>query len=220
MPDTEANEHPENFANADLDDATGRLVEVIRRERPQVIVGYARDRVYAHPDHVRVHEISVLAFERAGDPEWYPELGEPWQPLKLYYSNGFTRQRIRALHDWFVAQGDESPLAKWVEHMDERDAAAVASHSEAGDGHDDSLEQVTTTRVDVHDQIAVGRAALLAHRTQIPADSFFFRVPLEVEQELHPWEEYVLARSLVDPGVPEGEYETDLFAGLRVVASS
>ncbi len=138
MPDTEPNAHPDNFANADLDDATGRLVEIVRRERPQVIVGYARDRVYAHPDHVRVHEISVLAFERAGDPEWYPELGEPWQPLKLYYSNGFTRQRIRALHDWFVAQGDESPLAKWVEHMDERDAAAAADDSEMATG--------TTTR--------------------------------------------------------------------------
>ena len=223
MPGTEANAHPDNFANADLDDATGRLVEIVRRERPQVIVGYARDRVYAHPDHVRVHEVSVLAFERAGDPGWYPELGEPWQPLKLYYSNGFTRQRIRALHDWFVAQGDESPLAKWVEHMDERDAAARAERpleSEAvDDGHDDALEQVTTTRIDVRDQIDVGRAALLAHRTQIPPDSFFFRVPLEVEQELHPWEEYVLARSLVEPGVAEGEYETDLFAGLRVAAS-
>ncbi len=92
--------------------------------------------------------------------------------------------------------------------------------SEAGDGHDDSLEQVTTTRIDVRDQISVGRAALLAHRTQIAPDSFFFRVPLEVEQELHPWEEYVLARSLVDTGVPEGEFETDLFAGVRVVASS
>ncbi len=219
MPDTDANAHPDNFANADLDDATGRLVEIVRRERPQVIVGYARDRVYAHPDHVRVHEISVLAFDRAGDPEWYPDLGEPWQPLKLYYSNGFTRQRIRGLHEWFVAQGEESPLAKWVEHMDERDAAAAASEP-VNDGHDEALEQVTTTRIDVRDQIAVGRAALLAHRTQIPPDSFFFRVPLEVEQELHPWEEYVLARSLVEPGVPDGEYETDLFAGLRVAASS
>jgi mycothiol S-conjugate amidase len=216
MPDTEANAHPDNFANADLDEATGRLVEIVRRERPQVLVGYARDRVYAHPDHVRVHEITVLAFERAGDPEWYPEHGAPWQPLKLYYSNGFTRERIRALHEWFVSRGDESPLAKWVEHMDARDAEV--SHS--GDDADDSLEQVTTTRVDVRDQIEVGRAALLAHRTQIPPDSFFFRVPLEVEQELHPWEEYVLARTLVDPGVPEGEYETDLFAGLRVGASS
>jgi mycothiol S-conjugate amidase len=218
MPDTEANAHPDNFANADLDEATGRLVEIVRRERPQVIVGYARDRVYAHPDHVRVHEISVLAFERAGDPEWYPDHGEPWQPLKLYYSNGFTRERIRALHNWFVERGDESPLAKWVEGMDRRDAEAAASTS-GDDGHDDSLEQVTTTRVDVRGHIAVGRAALLAHHTQIPADSFFFRVPLEVEQELHPWEEYVLARSLVDPGVAQGAYETDLFAGLRVVAS-
>jgi mycothiol S-conjugate amidase len=215
MPGTEANADPRNFANADLDEATGRLVEIVRQERPQVVVGYARDRVYAHPDHVRVHEVSVLAFERAGDPEWYPELGEAWQPLKLYYSNGFTRERIRALHDWFVARGDESPLAKWVEHMDERDAQA--EHSGADD---DVPEQVTTTRVDVRDQIEVGRAALLAHRTQIPPDSFFFRVPLEVEQELHPWEEYVLARTLVDPGVPDGEYETDLFAGLRVGASS
>jgi mycothiol S-conjugate amidase len=219
MPDTEANAHPDNFANADLDDATGRLVEIVRRERPQVMVGYARDRVYAHPDHVRVHEVSVLAFERAGDPEWYPDLGEPWQPLKLYYSNGFTRERIRALHEWFVAQGDESPLAKWVEHMDQRDAEARETEALDDDAHDDELESVTTTRIDVRDQIEIARAALLAHRTQIAPDSFFFRVPLEVEQELHPWEEYVLARSLIDPGVPEGDYETDLFAGLRVAAS-
>ena len=174
-----ANAHPDNFANADLDEATGRLV---RDRPPRTAAGDRRLRTttacYAHPDHVRVHEISVLAFERAGDPEWYPELGEPWQPLKLYYSNGFTRQRIRALHDWFVAQGDESPLAKWVEHMDERDAAAAASPTGAGDGHDDAARAGDdTTRVDVRDQIEVGRAALLAHRTQIPADSFFFRVP-------------------------------------------
>ncbi len=215
MPDTEPNAHPDNFANADLDDATGRLVEIVRRERPQVIVGYARDRVYAHPDHVRVHEISVLAFERAGDPEWYPELGEPWQPLKLYYSNGFTRQRIRALHDWFVAQGDESPLAKWVEHMDERDAAAAADDSETGDGHDDSLEQVTTTRVDVREQITVGRAALLAHRTQVDPEGHWMRLPDSVMREIYPWEEFLLAESRVDNGVAEGDTEDDLFAGVR-----
>ena len=97
MPDTEANAHPDNFANADLDEAVGRLVEIIRSERPQVLIGYGRDRVYAHPDHVRVHEITVLAFERAGDPDWYPELGAPWQPLKLYYTSGFTRERISSM---------------------------------------------------------------------------------------------------------------------------
>jgi hypothetical protein len=45
-------------------------------------------------------------------------------------------------------------------------------------------------------------------------------VPLEVAQARHPWEEYVLARTLVDPGRVAGEYETDLFAGIRVAASS
>ncbi|MFI5054746.1 MAG: PIG-L family deacetylase, partial [Acidimicrobiia bacterium] len=57
MDGTESNAHPESFANADLDEAVGRLVGIVRTERPQVIVGYARDRVYIHPDHLRVHEI-------------------------------------------------------------------------------------------------------------------------------------------------------------------
>jgi mycothiol S-conjugate amidase len=208
MLDTEPNAHPDNFANADLDDAVGRLVEIVRAERPQVLVGYARDRVYAHPDHVRVHEITVLAFERAGDPDWYPERGAPWQPLKLYYTSGFTRERIQSMHDWFVEEGEESPFTKWIERIE----------SEAADAADQADR--TTTRIDVRGFLDVGRDALLAHRTQVPPDSFFFRVPLEVQQERHPWEEYILARSLVDPGTADGEYETDLFAGLRVAASS
>jgi mycothiol S-conjugate amidase len=213
MPDTDANARADNFANADFDDATGRLVEIVRHERPHVLVGYARDRRYVHPDHLRVHEITVAAFERAGDPAWYPDLGEPWQPLKLYYSNGFTRERLEALHRWFVDRGDESPLAGWVEALERRDAERSDTDDDSGDD-----SRATTTRVDVRDTIGVARAALLAHRTQIPPDSFFFKVPLEVEQELHPWEEYVLARTLVEPGTPEGEYETDLLAGIRVGA--
>jgi mycothiol S-conjugate amidase len=206
MPETEPNAHPDNFANAELDEAVGRLVEIVRAERPQVLVGYARDRVYAHPDHVRVHEISVLAFERAGDPEWYPDGGEPWQPLKLYYTNGFTRERLVSMHAWFVEQGEESPFTKWIEHLETQT-------------QEPTVDELTTTRVDVRDYLHVGRQALLAHRTQVPPDSFFFRIPLEVQQERHPWEEYVRARTLVDVGVVEGEYETDLFAGLRVATS-
>ena len=87
MAESEANNHPGCFHQADLDEATGRLVAIIRRERPQVILTYNDDqRGYPHPDHLRVHDISVLAFERAGDPAWYPEAGEPWQPSKMYYT--------------------------------------------------------------------------------------------------------------------------------------
>ena len=51
-----------------------------------------------HPDHLRVHDISLLAFDRAGDPDWYPELGEPFQPSKMYYS-GWSRARTLAVHE-------------------------------------------------------------------------------------------------------------------------
>ena len=72
-----------------------------------------------------------------------------------------------------------------------------------------------TARVDVGDHLTARRAALLAHRTQIDPDGFWMRLPLDVEREVFPWEEYQLARSLVDTGVPTGSWEEDLFAGLR-----
>ncbi len=123
MKDTEANARPENFANAPLDEAVGRLVRIIRAERPQVIITYGDDsKFYPHPDHVRVHEISGPAFDAAGDASAYPDAGEPWQPQKMYYT-GWSARRIRALHDAFIARGEESPYAQWFERegFDERD---------------------------------------------------------------------------------------------------
>ncbi|HEY7105988.1 MAG TPA: mycothiol conjugate amidase Mca [Acidimicrobiia bacterium] len=204
MPDTEHNAHPDNFANADLDEAVGRLVRIIRDERPQVIISYpdAREGGYQHPDHIRVHDIGVLGFDRAGDADWYPDLGEPWQPLKLYSSGGFSRDRIMKMHEYFITRGEESPFKEWVERM-------------PADRPD-----TTTTRIDIGDYLHVGRAALLAHRTQVAESMFFFRVPPEVSRELHPYEDFVLERSLVDTGTAEGDYETDLFQGIRVTTGS
>ena len=70
---------PDSFAQAPLDEAVGRLVAVIRRERPQVILTYPDEQSeYPHPDHLRVHEISLAAFDAAGDPDRFPEAGEPF----------------------------------------------------------------------------------------------------------------------------------------------
>src|SRR6478736_98444 len=99
MPDTPENADPRSFAQADLHEATGRLVEIIRRERPHVILTYGDDQEgYPHPDHLRVHDISLPAFDLAGDPEAFPGTGEPWEPLKLYYS-AWSRSRILAMHE-------------------------------------------------------------------------------------------------------------------------
>ena len=109
MPDTPANEDPRSFARAPLDEAIGRLVAIIRRTRPQVIVTYPDEQnQYPHPDHLRVHEISLPAFDAAGDPDAYPEAGPPWEPLKLYYTT-WSRQRIVAMHEKFLELGLESP---------------------------------------------------------------------------------------------------------------
>jgi mycothiol S-conjugate amidase len=196
MPGTPTNEHPDCFHQADLDEAVGRLVRIVREERPQVMVAYGPgDAGRGHPDHIRTYEIGIAAFERAGDPAWYPEAGQPWEPTKLYYVGVFSRPRLQAMHEWLTAQELESP---WGERL-----IAMAE-----------MPDRTTTRIDISDHLDVGRRALLAHRTQIDPAGHWFRVPLDVLAELHPYEDYELAVSRVPTAWPEGEFETDLFAGV------
>src|SRR4051794_14383788 len=201
MKDTEPNARPDNFQNAPLDEAVERLVRIIRQERPQVIITYAEDReFYPHPDHIRVHEISLPAFDAAGDPERFPDAGEPWQPSKLYYT-GWSARRVRALHEVYIERGEESPYAAWFER-----------------GFDESKDTRFTTFVDVGPFLHKRREALLAHRTQVDPTGFWMRLPDDEIRRVFPWEEFELARSLVDNGVAEGDVEDDLFAGLRAPA--
>src|SRR5438067_344043 len=86
MVDTPDNQDPRSFHQADFDGAVGRLVAIVRRTRPQVLLTYTEDGGYGHPDHIRAHQITVAAFDAAGDATRYPEQGlEPWTPSKLYY---------------------------------------------------------------------------------------------------------------------------------------
>jgi mycothiol S-conjugate amidase len=198
MPDSEANAHPEAFANADLDDAVGRLVTVLRRERPQVVVTYADDQQgYPHPDHLRVHDITLPAVERAADPSWYPGTGEPWQVAKVYYSI-WSKRRAEQTHEKFLELGLESPYgAEWFDRpwQDHR----------------------ITTSIDITGFNHVRLDALVAHATQIdPQSPFWFGLPREVSEQIHPYDDYILAWSAVDARVPED----DLFAGIREQAWS
>jgi len=193
MPDTPANARPDAFANAPIDEAVGKLVAVLRRERPQVVITYNEDQQgYPHPDHIRVHDISVAAVDAAADPERYPEAGPPWQVQKLYYSV-WARARILATHERMLELGLESPFdEKWFERP--------------------SHDHLITTQVPIADYSDVRRQALLAHATQIdPESPFWFGLPPEVARTVHPFDDYVLARSTVDSELPED----DLFAGVR-----
>lgn len=194
MPDSDANRDPANFWNAPLEESTGKLVAIIRAERPQVIVAYSDDQEsYPHPDHLRVHDIAIGAFDAAGDPARYPEAGDPWQPSKLYYC-GFTTRGLKAAHAALIASGRESPYEEWLATRKDSDHRF-------------------TTRIDVAEHLAARAQALAAHATQCPPDSFWFTLTPDEMREIYPWEEFIRARSRV--AVIEDDIETDLFAGIR-----
>ncbi len=200
MVDTDPNEHPESFHQAPIDEAVGKLVAVIRSQRADVVITYGDDqRGYPHPDHLKVHDISLLAWERAGDPAWYPEQGEPYQPQKLYYTV-WAKARLTAVHEAMIELRGESPFDQdWLDRP----------------GHDHRI----TTRLDVGGYLWARSEALRAHATQVdPTEPWWFGLTDEELAEVYPWEDWILARSLVGMP-PPGELETDLFAGIRASVS-
>jgi mycothiol S-conjugate amidase len=185
-----------SFAAISPEPETAALVEVIREYRPHVVITYDENGGYPHPDHVRCHEVSVAAFDAAGDPELHPDAGEPWQPLKLYYSHPFSRKRMQLFHDALLERGLESPYGEWLDKWDP--------------SRPDLAERVTA-RVDCSAYFEVRDKALLAHETQIDPNSRWFAVPVDIQREVWPTEDYELVRSLVDTTLPED----DLFSGVE-----
>ncbi len=193
------------FARQPVQVAAEPLVRLVREFQPHVITTYDEHGGYPHPDHIACHQVCVAVFEAAGDPNRYLGTGEPWQPLKLYYDQVFSKARTQALHEAMIARGLESPyhelcpytaLLKLWEHREERRI---------------------TTRVPCAEFFPTRNRALLAHATQVsPEDGFWFHVPVTVQQEVWPTEDFELARSLVDTTLPED----DLFAGIRLPAQA
>jgi mycothiol S-conjugate amidase len=189
------------FAVVPLSESVPPLVKLMREFKPHVVITYDENGGYPHPDHIRCHEVSVAAFDAAGDPDLYPETGEPWTPLKLYYSQGFSRRRLVAMHEALLARGLESPYTEWLQNWDDK--------------RPDSADRVTT-RIECGEYFEKRDAALMAHATQIDPNSRWFAVPLEVQRDVWPFEEYELVRSLVDTTLPED----DLFSGISEKVSA
>jgi mycothiol S-conjugate amidase len=177
--------------------AAERLVAQIREFRPHVITTYDENGGYPHPDHVMCHKITVAAFDAAPDRDAYPEAGDPWQPLKLYYDVGWSRERMMALHGAMLERGLESPYEEVMKRWAESDWKR--------------REPKITTQVTCAKWFERRDAALLAHATQVDPEGWFFKVPLDVQRDAWPTEDFELARALVETSVPED----DLFAGVQ-----
>ncbi len=187
------------FAALPLDEVTPALVAHIRAFRPQVLTTYDEKGGYPHPDHVQCHLVSMEAVRLAADPAALPDCGEPWQVLKVYYNQQFTKARVQALHLAMIDADLESPYHDWL------------------DGWKDEARNRVTTRVHVAPWFAVRDAALRAHRSQISEDSAWFGVPLDMQQNIWPTEDFELAYCAPGVELPDlsVQVEDDLFQGLR-----
>jgi mycothiol S-conjugate amidase len=181
------------FGLEDLEVTTEALVRVIREFRPHVMTTYDEKGGYPHPDHIMCHRVSMSAFEAAGDPDRFPDAGEPWQPLKIYYNSGHSLERLTAVHDAMVAEGLESPYTDWLANWKPRRSGGQI-----------------TTQIECGEYFETRDRALLAHATQVDPDGFWFRVPVWLQRRVWPHEDFEAALSYV----PIHAVEDDLFAGL------
>lgn len=188
----EQNERPTCFWQADLEQASGYLVAVLREVRPQVLLTYDEIGGYGHPDHIQAHRVSMRAAELAADPGFRPELGEAWSVAKIYwYAMPFSF--LQAGIDAMRAAGD-TEFFNGVERVED-----------LGMGVPDEL---ISARVEAEEYIEAKMAAMRAHETQIAVDGPFFALSNNLGQKI--WG--VECFRLVGGPVP-AEPETDLFAG-------
>ena len=180
------------FADIDLEVAAACLVKLIREFKPQVITTYDENGGYPHPDHIRTHEITMYAYQKAQDPTYDLDL-PPWQVSKIYYDRTITKRKILAAHKAIQDQGIDSPYTDWLDRWEV-----------------DGFDRVTT-QVHVADYFERRDAALLAHATQVDPAGMWFAFPRDIERKIWPTEDFELAVSNIE----RIEQEDDLFGGLR-----
>ena len=198
MAGTEDNNHPDSFAQADLDDATARLVELVRKYRPSVIVTYDENGFYGHPDHINAHRIAARAYELAGDPAH-----------RFRQRPGAVGAKEAVLHGRLeVGHRRVRAAAARGRHRRRRWTRAWRATSRPGAPPD----ELVTTVVDVSAHVEQKRQALFAHATQMGPEVFFAKLP-------EPLFDQLFCARVVPAGRRRGcrrpPPETDLFAGLR-----
>jgi N-acetyl-1-D-myo-inositol-2-amino-2-deoxy-alpha-D-glucopyranoside deacetylase len=188
MMGTPANDHPRAFWRADLDGAADHLVEIIREVRPQVLVTYDPNGGYGHPDHINAHRVAMLGAQKATDAGIGPQ--------KVYWS-AIPRSLIASGLERF-ADSANNPFAG-VTNVDDLPFAVP--------------DERIAARIDGEMYAEAKMAAVRAHATQIPTDSWLFTLADGFGKEFLGVEHFELVSGSRGAGGPDG-LETDLFAGI------
>lgn len=174
MVDTPDNKDPRSFHQAPLEEAAGRLAVLVREERPDVVLTYAEDGVYGHPDHVKAHHVTNATLDVVGR--------EGWSPRKLYYT-AIPRSMMEA----------------FVQQMPEEAQRAMGGNMRIAGTPD----ELVTTRVDVHDYVDRKRRAFQTHVSQNDPNSWFATMQDQIYELAFGTEYYQLARGKAGSDLPE-----------------
>lgn len=188
-----------HLAQADVREAVGRVVAQIRRFQPDVVVTFAANGMYGHPDHMAIHRLTLAAVSAAADEAQYPDGGAPHRVRKVYLQ-GAPREALLQWRDAERAAGhDFIPGGN----------AATIPVEEMGS----PMAELTTTITLTDDEMAKKQRAMLAHATQISADNPFVKAtPEELRQRMGTEFFILLPAPISDQDYPIPE--TDIFAGL------
>jgi LmbE family N-acetylglucosaminyl deacetylase len=189
------NEHPLAFINAEFYEAVGKVVKLIRDICPQVVLTHDETGGYFHPDHIQCWKITTTAFQAAGDPEQYPELGAPFQPERLYFS-AFPNRLIKV----FV----------FFMRLRRQDPTKVGRNKDIDITRLGIDPKKIHTRIDYRDYWDIKRAASAEHGSQGGGGGFTRFVPTFLQKRVFGKETFMRAY----PPVPDGYREDDFFAGI------
>jgi LmbE family N-acetylglucosaminyl deacetylase len=152
------NNHPDSLVQAPLSAASGKVLDVLREEQPELVVTYGADGGYGHPDHIKTHQVTVEACRISGQPGLYAVV--------------FPRAWLAHFVEVAAAAGVEArgPALLGVDDMD--------PPASFGTPDGEPFEALDTS-----DYVDIKRAAIAAHRSQMGDDHVLVRLPARVYAE-------------------------------------
>lgn len=177
MAGTEANNHPDAFVNTPAYQVVPKLVQEIRRLRPQVVVTFEPGGGYGHPDHLTIHHATVAAVQAAAAASFRSDLGQAWQVQRLFYTS-LPRSFFVKLNERMIMTG-----------VDNSEIDEILNQQDRAFWQDGDVDVV----MDVNGFIDRKLAAIHCHQTQVGPDNRFMQLPELELQDLWSQEYFALA---------------------------
>ncbi len=187
------NSDPESFWATPVSVAAEKLAEVLREERPQVIMTYNEYGFYGHPDHIQAHRITLAAIELLD-----------YEPT-LYFNAIPDSVMVRFRERWEQEEREKiaADAAKGLVRAPEtsRDGEEIPMGTPDAD---------ISAAIDISEVSDAKFDALAAHQSQI-AESFWMKMGREQFKQVMGTEWFI---RILNPQNVEGCVD-DIFAGYR-----